>query len=207
MLVFFAGVDSAAAGAAWIAAVDALWGEGILVGAADPDLLRNQTLDEVQELLETAPENWRIERLRRGGGKSKGWVNVIGVSAMSKRAPSEERLSVLWDAVPILALPASEQLAILEAAGDSRGVDELALDYNDNCWVINGAVSRNELTQDELSALRSLDRQLDQMSGEANSGNWTTKALRSYGCWESVRRLAATALAMRQIAKVKKSAA
>ena len=126
---------------------------------------------------------------------------------MSKTVPSEERLSVLWDAVLNLALPASEQLAILEATGDSRAVDELALDYNDNCWVINGAVSRNELTQDELSALRSLDRQLDQMSGEANSGNWTTKALRSYDCWANVRKLAATALAMRQIAKVKKSAA
>ena len=126
---------------------------------------------------------------------------------MSKTAPSEERLSVLWDAVLNLALPASEQLAILEAAGDSRAVDELALDYNDNCWVINGAVSRNELTQDELSALRSLDRQLDQMSGEVNSGNWTIKALRSYDCWEDVRKLAATALAMRQIAKVKKSPA
>ena len=123
------------------------------------------------------------------------------------KSVSEEQLSTLWDAVLNLALPASEQLAILKAAGDSRAVDELALDYNDNCWIVADAESRNELTQDELAALRSLDRKLDQMSGEANSGNWTIEALRSDDCWRDVRKLAVTALAMRQIAKVKKPAA
>ncbi len=126
---------------------------------------------------------------------------------MSKTASTEEQVAVLWDAVLNLALPASEQLAILKAAGDGRAVDELALDYSDNCWIIAGVESRNELTQDEISALRSLDRQLDHMSGEANSRNWTIKALQSYDCWEDVRKLAAAALAMRQIAKVKKPAA
>ena len=123
------------------------------------------------------------------------------------KSVSEEQLATLWDAVLNLALPASEQLAILKAAGDSRAVDELALDYNDNYWIVADATSRNELTQDELSALRSLDRKLDQMSGEANSGNWTIKALQSYDCWKDVRKLAVAALAMRQIAKVKKPAA
>ena len=123
------------------------------------------------------------------------------------KSVSEEQLATLWDAVLNLALPASEQLAILKAAGDSRAVDELALDYNDNCWIVADAASRNELTQDELSALRSLDRKLDQMSGEADSGNWTIEALQSYDCWKDVRKLAVTALAMRQIARVKKPAA
>ena len=123
------------------------------------------------------------------------------------KSVSEEQLAILWDAVLNLALPASEQLAILKAAGDSRAVDELALDYNDNCWIVADAASRNELTEGELSALRSLDRKLDQMSGEANSGNWTIEALLSYDCWKDVRKLAVTALAMRQIAKVKKPAA
>lgn len=106
-----------------------------------------------------------------------------------------------------LALPASEQIAILEAAGDGRAVDELALDYNDSCCVIDDAASRNELTQDELSALRSLDRKLDQMSGETHSRNWTVEALQSYDCWKDVRKLAVAALAMKQMAKVKKPAA
>ncbi len=123
------------------------------------------------------------------------------------KSVSDEQLSTLWDAVLNLALPASEQLAILEAAGDGRAVDELALDYNDNCWIVTDAESRNQLTQDELSALRSLDRKLDQMSGEANSGNWTIEALQCDDSWKDVRRLAAVALAMRQIAKVKKPAA
>ncbi|MDE0354175.1 MAG: hypothetical protein OXK20_00730 [Deltaproteobacteria bacterium] len=123
------------------------------------------------------------------------------------KSTSKEQLATLWDAVLNLALPASEQLAILEAAGDCRAVDELALDYNDNCWVVTDAESRNQLTQDELLALQSLDRKLDQMSGEANSGNWTIEALQSYDCWKDVRRLAVAALAMRQIAKVKKPTA
>lgn len=126
---------------------------------------------------------------------------------MPETGSTEKQLAVLWDAVLNLAFPANEQLAILEAAGDGRAVDELALDYNDNCWIVNDAESRNKLTQDELSALRSLDQKLDQMSGEANSGNWTIEALQSYDCWKDVRKLAVTALAIRQIAKVKNPAA
>ncbi len=127
--------------------------------------------------------------------------------AESSSLELEVQLSTLWDAVLNLALPASEQLAILEASGDSRAVDELALDYDDTCWIITEAESQNALTQDELSALRSLDRQLDQMSGEANARNWTVEALRFSDCWKEVRELATLALATRQIAKVKKSAA
>ena len=126
---------------------------------------------------------------------------------MAKTAALEEHLSTLWDAVLNLALPASEQLAILEASGDSRAVDELALDYDDTCWIITEAESQNALTQDELSALRSLDRQLDEMSGEVNARNWTVEALRFSDCWKEVRESATLALATRQIAKVKKSAA
>ena len=40
----------------------------------DPEFLRNKTLEEVEELLGTTPANWQVERLRRGGGKGKGWV-------------------------------------------------------------------------------------------------------------------------------------
>ena len=126
---------------------------------------------------------------------------------MEKTEPLEKQLSTLWDAVLNLALPANEQLAILEAAGDSLAVDELALNYDDSFWIVGEAESQNELTQAELSALKSLDRQLDQMSGEANAGNWTIEALQVSDCWEEVRKLAAIALATRQIAKVKKSAA
>ena len=126
---------------------------------------------------------------------------------MAKIEPLEKQISTLWDAVLNLALPANEQLAILDVAGDSRAVDELALNYDDSFWVVSEAESQNELTQDELSALRSLDRQLNQMSGEANAENWTIEALQVSDCWEEVRKLASIALAARQIAKVKKSVA
>ena len=68
-------------------------------------------------------------------------------------ASLEEPFSTLWDAVLNLALPASEQLVILEASGDSRAVDELALDYDDTSGIITEAEFQNALTQDELSAL------------------------------------------------------
>ena len=126
---------------------------------------------------------------------------------MAKTDSLQKRLSTLWDAVLNLALPASEQLAILEAIGDKRAVDELALDYDDGFRAVKEAQSRNQLTPDELSALISLDRQLDRMSGEANAVNWTAEALQTADCWKEVRRLAVVALATRQIAKVRRSAA
>lgn len=126
---------------------------------------------------------------------------------MAEAKSPKNHIPTLWDAVLTLSLPAREQLAILEAAGDTRAVDELALDYDDHCWLLEGTESENELTQDEIRALRSLNRQLDEMSGEANSANWTVEALSSSDCWREVRKLAASALAMRQIARVKTSRA
>lgn len=126
---------------------------------------------------------------------------------MEQRTVWEDRLSAFWDAVLNLALPANEQIAILGAIGERRAVDELALDYDDNCRIFNETESQSVLTQEELSALRSLDRRLDQMSGEANAENWTIEALRFSDCWKDIRKLAAVALATRQIARVKKSAA
>lgn len=144
----------------------------------------------------------------QGNDNSSGNDGIpIKACSMKQRESSEDRLSVLWDAVLNLALPANEQIAILEEIGERRAVDELALDYDDNCWMFNEPESRSILTREELSALRSLDRRLDRMSGETNAGNWTVEALRFADCWKEIRKLAAVALATRQIAKVKKSAA
>ncbi len=116
------------------------------------------------------------------------------------------RLSALWDSVLNLILPAGEQLAILEAAGDKAAVDELALDYDDGFRMVSDGGLRGQLTHGEIAALIALDRQLDRMSGTGNADNWTAEALHSSECWKEVRRLAAVALASRQIAK-KRSAA
>ena len=40
----------------------------------DSELLRNKTPEEIEEFLGGVPENWRVERLRRGSRKGKGWV-------------------------------------------------------------------------------------------------------------------------------------
>lgn len=124
---------------------------------------------------------------------------------MSKTEALERQFLTLWDTVLNLALPASEQIAILQALGDSSAVDELALDYDDNFRVFDKTEVQNQLTRDELSALRALDRQLDEMSGEEHAENWTVEALRFSDCWQEVRTLARIALAKRQIAKIRKS--
>ena len=63
------------------------------------------------------------------------------------KSGTEEQLALF--AVLNLALP-GEQLAILKAAGD---VDELALDYNDNCWIIPQITERAD-----ARLLRSLEK-------------------------------------------------
>lgn len=40
----------------------------------NPHLLMEKTPAEVQELLGAVPENWKIEKLRRGSRKGQGWV-------------------------------------------------------------------------------------------------------------------------------------
>lgn len=124
---------------------------------------------------------------------------------MIKAELLEKQLLLLWDAVIILALPASKQLMFLEMLGDRFAVDELALNYNDHFQVVNGmTVEQSKLTQNELSALRALDRQLDQMSGEKNAKNWKVEALQFSECWKEVRALASIALVKWQIAKLRK---
>ena len=123
---------------------------------------------------------------------------------MMKAELLEKQLLLLWDAVIILALPANEQLMFLEGWGDRSAIDELALDYDDQFQVVNGMTAeQSKLTQGELSALRTLDRQLDQMSGKANAKNWMVEALQSSDCWKEVRTLASIALVKRQIARLR----
>lgn len=40
----------------------------------NPHLLMEKTPSEVRELLGAVPENWKIEKLRKGSRKGQGWV-------------------------------------------------------------------------------------------------------------------------------------
>ena len=40
----------------------------------NPEILRNRALKEVQDILGTVRESWRVERLRKGASQGKGWV-------------------------------------------------------------------------------------------------------------------------------------
>jgi len=126
---------------------------------------------------------------------------------MSTERPFELQLADLWDAVLNLSLPADEQLSILDALGERRAIDELALALDDVFWVVNEAFQRNQLTSAEMTALNELNSSLNEMSGPSNSEKWTPDGLRNDASWESVRRRARSALAKRQICRLQKSSA
>ena len=96
------------------------------------------------------------------------------------------RLLQLRRAVQQAALPADEQIGVL------KGFDvpfEVADDFGNWCrWALVSAdVS---LTDEQRGSLMSLDRCLDEMSGEHNADLWTEDALRSRAEWDDVRRQA-----------------
>ncbi|MEX0937125.1 MAG: hypothetical protein WDZ59_04635 [Pirellulales bacterium] len=118
----------------------------------------------------------------------------------------DQRLADLWDAVLNLSLPADDQLLILEASGDRRAIDELALSLEDVFWVAQEAFSQNRLSRQELDALGELNASLDSISGRQNAHSWTPEALQSHECWRRIRQLAADALTKRQVSRIQTGA-
>lgn len=126
---------------------------------------------------------------------------------MAAEQTLQQQTSDLWDAVLNLALPAPDQLSILAAAGDVSAVDELALALDDVFWVARKAFEQGQLGQDELTALEALNTKLDEISGETNASLWTADALQNSPEWESIRQLAHTALAKRQLTRMHRASA
>lgn len=94
----------------------------------------------------------------------------------------------LEKAVRVAALSAGQQFESLP-----KGVDvpfEVADDFSNWCrWAIRGK-DAPKLSYEQRSRLVSLDRRLDEMSGEENAELWNDDALRNHPDWEEVRRQA-----------------
>lgn len=126
---------------------------------------------------------------------------------MSVEKSLEHQLANLWDAVLNLALPADDQLAILDALGDRQAIDELALAFDDVFWVVQEAFEQNLISTAEKDVLDDLNATLDEMGGSVNADKWTSGALVNDNVWEKVRRLARNALAQRQVARLQNASA
>ncbi len=126
---------------------------------------------------------------------------------MSNEQLFAQQVADLWDAVLNLSLPAVDQLLILEASGDRRAVDELALALDDSIWAADEALAQSQMSPEEYQALAELNDFLNELSGEAHAEKWTPAALTNDDSWRTVRRLASAALAKRQLSRVQRAMA
>jgi len=93
---------------------------------------------------------------------------------------------------------------LLAAMGDPNAVDELALALDDSFWTVNESFTRNQISHDELTALKRLNDCLNRMSGEDHAELWTPASLASGDEWSEVRRLATRAILSRQISRIQR---
>lgn len=91
----------------------------------------------------------------------------------------------MW-AVQALALPADQQVLLYPDFADVT--DELALEHEETQADFLRLPSSSVLTMQQLSAIRALDAQMEQMSHSEDRANlWTLNALMNRAEWEDVR--------------------
>jgi hypothetical protein len=98
-------------------------------------------------------------------------------------------LGLLVRSLEHLSAPASHQVSILSRLGEV-GVDELALEMDDVLDAASAALGRLRGGESAQLALRDLDRQLVDMSGEARGELWHHEALSRAPEWATVRKKA-----------------
>ena len=102
--------------------------------------------------------------------------------------PSPRSLANLVRSVAILALPAGDQTAWVEALGVGPVVDELALELGDGALLAEPSfVEAGWLGSDVLPPLRALDALLGDISGPDNAGLWDVSSLESSQRWAEAR--------------------
>lgn len=94
-----------------------------------------------------------------------------------------------------LAAEPEQQLEYLARLGDSRCVDELALEFDDEFRMARSVASYGAVDPELLCALADLDQALERMSGQVNASLWTPQAIADSHEWATIRALAAVALA------------
>ena len=91
-----------------------------------------------------------------------------------------------------LAAPAERQIEYLDKHEVGPLLDELALEFDAGCVIVDIFVSEKLLNTEAVPYIRLLDSKLDKMSD--NKGLWLFDILATSQEWEEVRQLARTAL-------------
>jgi hypothetical protein len=113
-------------------------------------------------------------------------------------------LDELKSALIILASPADEQIRYLTEIGhkgvyeELGNIDELALQFADEEYIIPEMVSLGYINSNAESSLGDLTSRLRELSSSAHAAFWTKRALVKDARWEQIRQLAH--LCLRQLA-------
>jgi hypothetical protein len=91
-------------------------------------------------------------------------------------------------------MPYGRQIAYLQQIGvTEQGVDELALEFDDNFKALPGLLERGELTNELAECLQTINSMLDDLSSSDDC--WNPEALRNDPRWQEIRIVAADCLA------------
>ena len=100
-------------------------------------------------------------------------------------------LTGLHKTLAALAVPGEE--ALLYAPAGSARADELALDFENFATAFLSNYSA-DLSEEQRSAIETVDRLLGSMSGTTNEALWTDAAVIDHPRWKEVRQAAAVAI-------------
>ncbi|VTS05173.1 hypothetical protein [Tuwongella immobilis] len=93
-------------------------------------------------------------------------------------------------AVRLLSFEANEQLRELSRLEHPVGIDELALQFDDQAILVDQLVAAGQVSEEQQAIVRQIDELLRDMSGEVNAALWTPDSLRTSPLWANVRQLA-----------------
>jgi hypothetical protein len=96
----------------------------------------------------------------------------------------------LLDAIRCLSLEPNDQLHFLENLGCKAAIDELALQFSDNLFMIAKLQEYGDICEQQIVLIRKIESLLLAMSGQHNADLWTTDALRISPLWNEIRLLA-----------------
>lgn len=115
------------------------------------------------------------------------------------------RYTMLREAVANLAAPAEAQVSYLDSSfsgltggksAEVYGNDEIALEFDDSFMALGDMLYHGEVIQEEVDALRTLEKMLSRWSGSAHRDFWARRALFEDPRWQAIRLRASEVLAL-----------
>ena len=96
----------------------------------------------------------------------------------------------LVKAVRALSLEADEQFYELRELGHRCGIDELALQLDDQIFRVDYLVSSGQISESQGALVKQIHALLGSISGASNAAFWRPESLRFSPVWRQVRLLA-----------------